>query len=189
MGISLDTNACRNRSKLIQLWYRHLCLNFTPSAPAVSAFAAAAPLNMPGLISTDQAVLQDFIAEFKTMTNEDRVAANAEQRATSMRVSNENLLRKLRQGAQRRLDVALLRCCQDWFSAPAKKKKAGSAPTLLGLCTKWWREVKEILLWRAQLPGVRVEVGASACVLNQRCVYDVERTCVDGSFTPYLTSL
>ena len=144
---------------------------------------------MPGLTSTDQAALQDFISKFITMKNEDRTANDAEQRETSIRFINEQSLRNLRQGAQQRLDVALLRCCQEWFSAPAKKKKEGSAPTLLGLCTKWWREVKEILLWRAQLPGVRVEVGASACVLNQRCVYDVERTCVDGSFTPYLTSL
>ena len=123
------------------------------------------------------------------MKNEDRTANDAEQRETSIRFINEQSLRNLRQGAQQRLDVALLRCCQEWFSAPAKKKKEGSAPTLLGLCTKWWREVKEILLWRAQPSGVRVEVSTLACAESALCVCNVKCKWVNGSVIPYPTCL
>ena len=120
--------------------------------------------------------MQDFIAQFKTMSNEDRAAANAAERAETIKHCNAQSLKQLRQAAQRRLDVALARCCQEWFSAPAKKKKGCNSETLLGMCSKWWREVEEILIWRAQPAGVRVEVGG-ALVLRHTILACLWLTC------------
>lgn len=133
-------------------------------APDAGPTVELAPFTMPRLIPQDHVTLREFMDVFQTVTNEDRSAADRAEREVTIQQHNDQLLKEVRKSAQQRLDVALVRCCQKWFSGPAKKKKKkkGNSETLLGLCAKWWREVKEILIWRAQPVGVRVEVGASS---------------------------